>query len=161
MDNRPISTGFTLVELIIVIIIVAILSSYAASRYIGTSSFSAVAAQEQVISIIRQIQVNRMQSNVSGHDGHFRLQVSPDCLGSSESCGLSAAQREHRSDWIADASLTFSQTGSTSLIDFDLLGNPLNVSGADITISIRENANQSQCLVSINPQGYVSKGSCS
>lgn len=38
--------GFTLVELIVVVLLVAILSAYAASRFLGVSSFSAFAAQD-------------------------------------------------------------------------------------------------------------------
>lgn len=56
--------GFTMVELIVVIIVVAIMSLYAASQFIGVSKFSAQAAQEQGISVIRQIQLGRMQSNL-------------------------------------------------------------------------------------------------
>ncbi|WP_232060916.1 prepilin-type N-terminal cleavage/methylation domain-containing protein [Vibrio taketomensis] len=41
-------SGFTLVELIIVIILLAILSVYAASRYIGLGSFSALQFKTQL-----------------------------------------------------------------------------------------------------------------
>ena len=67
------SSGFTLVELIIVIIILGIISTFAASRFVGTSSFSTFSAQEQAISVIRQIQVNRMQSNVSAANDSFPI----------------------------------------------------------------------------------------
>ncbi|MFA0349782.1 prepilin-type N-terminal cleavage/methylation domain-containing protein, partial [Vibrio sp. 10N.222.55.C6] len=87
-DNSPTSKGFTLVELIIVIIILGIVSTFAASRFVGTSSFSTFTAQEQTISVIRQIQVNRMQSNVSAANDSFRLAINSDCLGSVAACNL-------------------------------------------------------------------------
>lgn len=98
MDNSPTPNGFTLVELIIVIIILGIISTFAASRFVGTSSYSTFTAQEQAISVIRQIQVNRMQSNVSAASDSFRLAINSDCLGSVTACSLnlSNSAQKHR-----------------------------------------------------------------
>lgn len=63
MKIRSSALGFTLMELILVIVLLSILSLFAASRFMGSGSFSAYALQERVISVIRQVQVNRMQSN--------------------------------------------------------------------------------------------------
>ena len=71
MKIRSSTLGFTLTELILVIVLLSILSLFAASRFIGKSGFSAFALQEQVISVIRQVQVNRMQSNIDGTDDNF------------------------------------------------------------------------------------------
>ena len=108
MKIRSSTLGFTLTELILVIVLLSILSLFAASRFIGKSSFSAFALQEQVISVIRQVQVNRMQSNIdvppkdhpercnpseysSGEDSsytNFCLSVVSSCIGSSMACDL-------------------------------------------------------------------------
>ncbi|WP_232061099.1 prepilin-type N-terminal cleavage/methylation domain-containing protein [Vibrio taketomensis] len=73
-------SGFTLVELIIVIILLAIFSVYAASRYIGLGSFSALAIQDSVISIARQVQLDGMQSSVTVPNDSFTLQISKTVL---------------------------------------------------------------------------------
>jgi len=153
------SNGFTLVELIIVIIILGIISTFAASRFVGTSSFS---AQEQAISVIRQIQVNRMQSNVSAANDSFRLAINSDCLGSVAACNLNLAnstqrqQAEARSDHVREDGITF--TPANTVVDFDLLGNPSVSSGVNITINSTTSSNSAQ--VCINSQGYVSEGAC-
>ncbi|MBW3697237.1 prepilin-type N-terminal cleavage/methylation domain-containing protein [Vibrio sp. T187] len=151
-------TGFTLVELIIVIILLGIVSVYASSRYIGISSFSSFAAQEQVISIIRQIQVNRMQSNLDPLETNlnFQLTISNSCLGSTSACDEAESNDEIRSDIIRSDNLTFSTEPSVTSIDFDLLGNPLgNASGGvDITLT----SEGQQASICINSQGYV--GGC-
>ncbi|EOX4463584.1 type II secretion system protein [Vibrio alginolyticus] len=182
MKIRSSALGFTLMELILVIVLLSILSLFAASRFMGSGSFSAYALQERVISVIRQVQVNRMQSNISipnkpyperclpssykaGEDSsytNFCLSITSTCIGSSAACNLASKERDARSDVVVDNSAQFSIiNGASSPIEFDLLGNPLNVSSAGISILIQDKNSQSQCRVLINPQGYVSEGACS
>ncbi len=162
MDNSPTPNGFTLVELIIVIIILGIISTFAASRFTGTSSYSTFTAQEQAISVIRQIQVNRMQSNVSAADDSFRLTVHSDCLGSVAACNLNLSnsaqksQADARSDYVRESDISFSSPNT--IIEFDLLGNPSVSAGVNITINSTTSSNSAQ--VCINSQGYVREGAC-
>ena len=161
MKIRSSTLGFTLMELILVIVLLSILSLYAASRFMGKGSVSAFALQEQAISVIRQVQVNRMQSNTSTTDTNFQLEVSSSCIGSVAACSLSGNEKDARSDLVEDSAAAFSLTGATSPISFDLLGNPLSVASDGVSILIRDVNGQSQCRVLINSQGYVSEGSCS
>lgn len=162
MDNSPTPNGFTLVELIIVIIILGIISTFAASRFVGTSSYSTFTAQEQTISVIRQIQVNRMQSNVSAASDSFRLAINSDCLGSVVACNLNLSnsaqktQADARSDYVRESDISFSP--ANTVIDFDLLGNPSVSAGVNITINSTTSSNSAQ--VCINSQGYVREGVC-
>ncbi|WP_010434357.1 prepilin-type N-terminal cleavage/methylation domain-containing protein [Vibrio cyclitrophicus] len=162
MDNSPKSNGFTLVELIIVIIILGIISTFAASRFTGTSSYSTFTAQEQAISVIRQIQVNRMQSNVSSANDSFRLAINSGCLGSVTACSLDLSnsvqqsQADARSDYVRESDISFSSPNT--IVEFDLLGNPSVSAGVNITINSTTSSNSAQ--VCINSQGYVREGAC-
>lgn len=153
------TSGFTLIELIVVILLVSVVSIYAASRYSGLSGFSPFAAQQQVISVIRQVQVNRMQSNVTIdpliiQDRNFVLTVSSDCIGSQVAC---TARSDSRSDWVSIPGVTFSSNIGDTL-DFDLLGEPANVTPP---INIRITSQDGTCAgVQINAIGYVSPGGC-
>ncbi|EJI1426978.1 prepilin-type N-terminal cleavage/methylation domain-containing protein [Vibrio parahaemolyticus] len=159
MKIRSSALGFTLMELILVIVLLSILSLFAVSRFIGSGNFSAYALQERVISVIRQVQVNRMQSNVASPDNNFRLQVSSSCVGSVAACELTGSAQDARSDVVIDKSAKFSViSGAANTINFNLLGNP--VSGA-VNILIEDKHGRSHCQVEINSQGYVSKGACS
>ncbi|EHD2241999.1 prepilin-type N-terminal cleavage/methylation domain-containing protein [Vibrio vulnificus] len=154
--------GFTLVELIVVILLLSIVSAYAASRYIGTGSFSAYAAQEQAISIIRQLQVYRMQSNTTNSaNPNFELTASGGCLGSSAGCSAAATPQaaESRSDVMRLDGVSVSST--ISPIRFDLRGNPLQTNGSALnSVTITFTASGESAAVCINSQGYVSGGSC-
>ncbi len=147
-------SGFTLVELIIVIILLAILSVYAASRYIGLGSFSALAIQDSVISIARQVQLDGMQSSVTVPNDSFTLQISKDCFGSKSAC----ADREGRSDWVAHKDVTFSASPNVSEIHFDLLGSPEGAASAGVAITIH--GSNSNAIVSICANGLISKTGC-
>ncbi|EIU7614968.1 prepilin-type N-terminal cleavage/methylation domain-containing protein [Vibrio vulnificus] len=154
--------GFTLVELIVVILLISIVSAYAASRYIGTGSFSAYAAQEQAISIIRQLQVYRMQSNTTNSaNSNFELTASGGCLGSSAGCSAAATPQaaESRSDVMRLDGVSVSST--ISPIRFDLRGNPLQTNGSALnSVTITFTASGESASVCINSQGYVSGGGC-
>ncbi|ELE2043180.1 type II secretion system protein [Vibrio vulnificus] len=154
--------GFTLVELIVVILLITIVSAYAASRYIGTGSFSAYAAQEQAISIIRQLQVYRMQSNTTNSaNPNFELTASGGCLGSTAGCSAAATPQaaESRSDVMRLEGVSVSST--ISPIRFDLRGNPLQTNGSALNgVTITFTASGESASVCINSQGYVSGGGC-
>ncbi|BDP29278.1 type II secretion system protein [Vibrio vulnificus] len=154
--------GFTLVELIVVILLLSIVSAYAASRYIGTGSFSAYAAQEQAISIIRQLQVYRMQSNTTNSaNPNFELTASGGCLGSTAGCTAASTPQaaESRSEVMRLDGVSVSST--ISPIRFDLRGNPLQTNGSALnSVTITFTASGESASVCINSQGYVSGGGC-
>ncbi|EOV0104958.1 TPA: prepilin-type N-terminal cleavage/methylation domain-containing protein [Vibrio vulnificus] len=154
--------GFTLIELIVVILLISIVSAYAASRYIGTGSFSAYAAQEQAISIIRQLQVYRMQSNTTGtYNLSFQLTASGGCLGSTVGCDVATTPQaaQSRSDVMRLDGVSVSST--ISPIRFDLRGNPLQTNGSALnSVTITFTASGESASVCINSQGYVSGGGC-
>ncbi|MGR5060409.1 type II secretion system protein [Vibrio rotiferianus] len=155
MKARHISSGFTLIELVMVIVILSVVSLYAASRYLS-AGIPAAAVQDQAIAVIRQVQVNRMQSNLSDttivDKNDFILNVTNNCIGSKASC---SSQTESRSDWFMPDGVSFSPNLE---LEFNLLGNP---SGATPTIQITENGSGKTCSIHINSQGYVEKRTCS
>lgn len=158
MDNSPISKGFTLVELIVVIIILAIVSITAVSRVSGRSSFELYALQDQVISVVRQVQLNRMQSNMdmsaSGAED-LSLVAENNCIGSQSACDNTS---ETRSDVIASDDYSFASVPTSSYsspIEFNLLGNPENTASSGVQITISSNNSSDKAWVCINSQGFV------
>ncbi|WP_456296613.1 prepilin-type N-terminal cleavage/methylation domain-containing protein [Vibrio sp. AK197] len=166
--RRTVDSGFTLVELIVVIILIGIVSVYAASRFFGVDSVSAPVAKEQIISVIRQVQLTRMQNNINELSSYCRdsapassaqrqqclrsrLVIQPHCIGSAQACSLTDLSQ--RSDAVALSNLNFSTTPVLTEVDFDLFGNPQGSAGNGFTISIQ--GLDSRASVCVNPQGYV------
>ncbi|CAH0526868.1 type II secretion system protein [Vibrio hippocampi] len=151
--------GFTVIELIVVIVLIATVSVIATSRYFGRSSYSAYTYQEAITSVIRQIQVNRMQSNLSANNpnSNYVLVVNSDCIGSVQGCALGSDGDYQRSDVIRSDNATFSLLGnpSSNQIEFDLKGNPSWSGSGDIKITIE--AEGSTSALCINSQGYIQK----
>ncbi|WP_210449649.1 type II secretion system protein [Vibrio crassostreae] len=157
MDIKP-NRGFTLVELIVVILLLAIISATAISRFGGRQSYELYALQEQASSVIRQIQLNRMQSNmdmsVSGAES-LRLVAANNCIGSQSACDNLS---ETRSDVIASDDYSFASVPTSSYsspIEFNLLGNPENTASSGVQITISSNNSLDRAWVCINSQGFV------
>ena len=157
MNTKP-NKGFTLVELIVVILLLAIISATAISRFGGRQSYELYALQEQATSVIRQIQLNRMQSNmdmsVSGAES-LRLVVANNCIGWQSACDNTS---ETRSDVIVNDDYSFSSAPTSSYsspIEFNLLGNPENTASSGVQITISSNNSSDRAWVCINSQGFV------
>ena len=157
MNTKP-NKGFTLVELIVVILLLAIISATAISRFGGRQVYELYALQEQASSVIRQIQLNRMQSNmdmsVSGAES-LRLVAANNCIGSQSACDNLS---ETRSDVIASDDYSFSSVPTSSYsspIEFNLLGNPEYTASSGVQITISSNNSPDRAWVCINSQGFV------
>ncbi|WP_454441254.1 pilus assembly FimT family protein [Vibrio bathopelagicus] len=157
MNTKP-NKGFTLVELIVVILLLAIISVTAISRFGGRQVYELFALQEQASSVIRQIQLNRMQSNMdmslAGAES-LRLVAVNGCLGSQSGCENLA---ETRSDVISSDDYIFSSqpTSTTSSpIEFNLLGNPESTASSGVQITISSKSSSDKAWVCINSQGFV------
>ncbi|WP_261816081.1 prepilin-type N-terminal cleavage/methylation domain-containing protein [Vibrio gallicus] len=163
--RKRIDTGFTLIELVVVIVVLAIISLYASSQYLGVSRFSAKAAQQQGISVIRQIQLGRMQSNVSSSDAQanrYQLLVTDNCLGSVEACTASAPNQDDEFSHKVVIEGQDLQFQPEMEVQFDLLGNPCVVSGSSCValapsaeLKIEVDSSSDNAGVCITSQGYV------
>ncbi|NAW86805.1 prepilin-type N-terminal cleavage/methylation domain-containing protein [Photobacterium halotolerans] len=153
--------GFTLIELILVIILLGILSVTAASRLIGRSSFDAYLARDQAISLARQIQLRAM-SNINDQgdlNPCLSLLVAPDHFGPPACADTTFSGRAiTASD--DDITVTGDLLGE---VRFDLLGRPYRQDGSgsktplcttecQITFVSRNAQSASIC---INREGYI------
>ncbi|PST85830.1 type II secretion system protein [Photobacterium sp. NCIMB 13483] len=145
--------GFTLIELVMVIIVLAIISVTAASRYASKSSFSAELMRDQAITIARQIQISAMQQQ----------QLACATLTITESL-FGCTTQQNPTNYLTTAHDQVTITPNY-FFGFNLLGQPFNPqserqcmtgSGCEITFT----ANNNQAKMCINPQGYIHTGAC-
>ncbi|MDD9197085.1 type II secretion system protein [Aliivibrio sp. S3MY1] len=168
--------GFTLVELIVVIVLLAIISVYASSKYMGASRFSSAAAQEQVLSILRQVQITAMQSNTSNNSNRCRsILMASNQFGVTQACQSQGMSSTALSDYskntnpqqleLIQLSYDFnSVSGAVSELSFDLLGRPAVVTSSAITplctdsdcrITITTPSSNESRSVCINREGFI------
>ncbi|MFM2591036.1 type II secretion system protein [Vibrio sp. TBV020] len=165
MEAKPISShqGFTLTELVVVILLLAIVSLVAATRFSGRQDYELYALQDQTMALVRQIQVNRMQYNGENTNQNFILATqtidgtTTNCLGSVEACGLTLNRAEQRSDVILTESYQFTITANNNRVSFDLFGNPTSaiVEGGNVDIRISTLDGNNSSWVCINSAGFV------
>lgn len=146
--NSKRAAGFTLVELVIVIIILGILSVTVAPKFFSSKGFSEYAYRADVIAKLRLIQTRAMQQV---NDRCHRVNITEDKLGK-VTCGTLSEFSKQRATVVTIESgdnVTFSPVGLT--FTFDHLGRPQDCNNpCDITIT-----GEQSLVVRIENEGYI------
>lgn len=156
--------GFTTIELVTVIIIVAILAVNVLPKFDGTSSYQAHTHRAQLISALRLTQQRAMQQTDTANYCH-QLILEADRYGIDNRIDCSK-QDIYRTDWVPDLTghiveqgnnITFSIGGSSSkkIVSFDDLGKPRANSSCAGGCIITIDSPASTLTIIIESEGYI------
>ena len=147
--------GFTLIELITVLVILGIVSVFAVPRLSGSEAFSVMGARDAGLSVARQVQLRAMQQQKPSTNC-FALFVSDSRMGGSNN--TDCQWQDDRSD-VVDLSDSQVRISPVHTFYFDLLGRPVssnkarlctNASGCKITFT----QSASAASICLNSEGY-------
>lgn len=146
--NLPRSSGFTLVELVMVIILIGVLSVLGVGLFAGRSAFSPLLATQQLASAALLAQ----QAALSGNESAlFSVTEGPDDFIFTVGPGTSS-ERQFR---MGRNGTSFSVAGASLPISFDDLGRP--ETDGDVLFTFSGDSTFTVCMSSL---GAVYRGDC-
>jgi MSHA pilin protein MshC len=154
-SSIKVAHGFTLIELIIVIIILGILSVTVMPKFFTSKGFSEYAYRTDVIAKLRLIQTKAMQQTDSDVRFCHRVLVTAKKLGAPEDCDASPNFATQWQDSAArlqinsNDDITFSTNVAGNSFTFDSMGRP-SCGSCTITISGVQSVS-----VKIESEGYI------
>jgi MSHA pilin protein MshC len=152
--NRLKQTGFTLIELVVVIIMIGILSVTVIPKFFESNGFEEIAYQAELVTKLRSIQLRAMhQTNraqcdiiISTNKVELKIYDGNDCLFNTKEIHKTTKVI------ITENGLSFDPAGG--VLSFDSLGRPdcgVVINACTISISGGEQTK----TVTINDEGYI------
>ncbi len=150
-------SGFTLIELVIVIILLGILAATAIPKFVGNDGFEAQAYRDQLVQLLKTVQQQAMSCDVNCRDGretnpyacnkviieNDRFGIPANCNDSSLPTSFDVPQLGISQAEADTSAISF----STHTIEFDSLGIVSSCAGCNIDISGEQ--------IRIESQGYI------
>ncbi|MDP4537761.1 type II secretion system protein [Alkalimonas collagenimarina] len=143
----PEPKGFTLIELVVVMVLLGILAVTLLPRFFTSSGTAEYGYRDQALAIMRLVQLQAMQctDSTSGLCPPQQLQIASNRLGSSSACINDA---RHLCIAARDPVVL---AASFSTLSFDSMGRPLGCGGA-CTLQVQGSVSLGICIES---EGYI------
>lgn len=157
-SSIAINNGFTLIELIIVIIILGILSVTVAPKFFTSKGFTEYSYRSDAIAKLRLIQIKAMQQTGTNNKNCHKILVTAKKLGAPDDCD---ANPSFTSNWNTNPlaigvevnendDVTFATDFIDNTFSFDSLGRPISCGPCNISIIGEETLK-----IKIEKEGYV------
>ena len=125
--------GFTIVELVAVLVIVGIIAAISAPRFVGVDAFDARGSYGTLTSALRYAQKTAIAQRRTVY-ANVNTSARTVCLGYTSNCSSAVIDPATQAGYAKTLSSNVTITASTSTIGFDGLGRPVPNSAATFTI---------------------------
>lgn len=156
MSNK----GFTLIELIVVIILISILAVTVVPKFLSSKGFEEYSYRDELIVKLRAIQLRTMQQTDGNVCHNIKVEASEISLLETvgTACGTGNAGESTTVTITNDHVVSFSISGGLSNFSFSSLGRPEAVGCGDattlcsITLTV---SGESDLVIEINQEGFI------
>jgi MSHA pilin protein MshC len=151
----PRELGFTLVELVAVMVITGIVASIAAPRFIGVDAFDARGSYSTLVSALRYAQKTAIAQRRNVY-ANVNIASHVVCLGYTSSCSTAVIDPATQAAYAKTLSNNVTITASTTPIGFDGLGRPAPNATATFTVQNAVVPSESTRTITVEAEtGYV------
>ncbi len=151
------SNGFTLIELIVVVILISIMAVTVLPKFFGSNGYEEYTYRDELITKLRAIQLRAMQQTNGNTCQEIKVEASEIGLLATNGvvCDTGKAGDSTTVTITNDHNVSFSISESLTSFSFSSLGKPVGctpVDNCEITITI---TGESTLEVDINKEGYI------
>ncbi|TWX70677.1 prepilin-type N-terminal cleavage/methylation domain-containing protein [Colwellia demingiae] len=159
--------GFTLIELIIVVILISIMAITVLPKFLSSNGFEEYTYRDELITKLKAIQLRSMQQTNGTTCRQIQLETNPSSLGlqntendplTSEVCTASYAGDTTTVTVVNKHNVIFTLSGGLSRFSFSSLGRPVASGCGDINTLcelILTVVGETSLEIEINSEGYI------
>ncbi|WP_448549020.1 type II secretion system protein [Thalassotalea fusca] len=151
--------GFTLIELIVMILVLGIMAATVVPKFFDARGTEEVTVQNQLVSMLRNIQLRRMQQTVQEQCfdvrvTEYKISMLATEVGNGPNCDTSDASIHTTTTLTLESGgeVSFDVSGGDYTFSFDGMGRPTGACASSCVITV---IGQSNRQVSINAQGFI------